>query len=77
MVFEDGSVLEDKLDSPRGFDPWVTNEELVEKYRRLGRTVVDEGRLGKIEEAVLGLDGLEDVGELIALLAGEVGKGLN
>ena len=35
VTFEDEFVLE-SLDMPRGFDPWVTNEQLVEKYRMLG-----------------------------------------
>ena len=76
VAFEDGLVLEESLDMPRGFDPWVTNEQLVEKYRKLGATVVDSKRLKAIEEAVLGLDALEDVTELIELLAMRVGKSL-
>ena len=76
VTFEDGFVVEEKLDMPRGFEPWVTNEELVGKYRKLGATVVDAERLRKIEETVLRLDELEDVTELIELLAKPVGKGL-
>ena len=76
VTFEDGLVLEDSLDMPRGFDPWVTNEQLVEKYRKLGATVVDSKRLKAIEETVLRLDALEDVTELIELLAKPVGKSL-
>lgn len=74
--FDDGFVLEESLDAPRGYDPWVTNEQLVEKYRKLGATVVDGKRLKAIEETVLRLDQLEDVTELIGLLAMPVGKGL-
>ena len=61
---------------PKGLDPWVTNEQLVEKYRMLGATVVDSKRLKAIEETVLRLDELEDVTELIELLAMPVGKSL-
>ena len=76
VAFEDGFVLEESLDMPRGFDPWVTNGQLVEKYRKLGATVVEPRRLKAIEETVLRLDALEDVTELIALLAMPVGKAL-
>ena len=61
---------------PRGFDPWVTNEQLVEKNRKLGATVVGMKRLKAIEETVLSLHELEDVTELIELLAMPVGKSL-
>lgn len=69
IKFDDGFVLEESLDSPRGFDPWVTNEQLVDKYRKLGAPIVNSKRLRAIEEAVLGLEELEDVTELIELLA--------
>lgn len=54
----------------------MTNEQLVDKYRKLGAPVVDAKRLKAIEEAVLGLDELEDVTELIDLLAQPVGSSL-
>ena len=74
VSFDDGFVLEKSLDMPRGFDPWVTNEQLVEKYRKLAGSVVDAKRLKAIEETVLRLDALEDVTEMIDLLAKPVGK---
>ena len=77
VTFEDGVVLVESLDMPRGYEPWVTNEQLVEKYRKLGASVVgDAERLRRIEETVLRLDELEDVTELIELLAMPVGKAL-
>jgi aconitate decarboxylase len=76
IEFEDGETLGQSLDAPRGYDPWVTNEQLVEKYRKLATTVVDGKRMKKIEDAVLGLDTMEDVTQLFELLAQPVGKGL-
>ena len=76
VAFEDGFVLEESLDMPMGFDPCVTNEQIVEKYRTLGATVVDSKRLKAIEEKVAELDALDDVTELIELLAMPVGKSL-
>lgn len=76
VEFADGHVLEAVLDAPRGYEPMVTNEELVDKYRKLAATVVDAKRMRKIEEAVLGLDKMEDVEELFTLLAQPVGRPL-
>ena len=76
VAFEDGFILEESLDMPRGYDPWVTNEQLVEKYRKLAASVVNPKRLKAIEETVLKLDMLEDVTELIELLGKPVGKSL-
>ncbi|KAI4159532.1 MAG: hypothetical protein LQ342_006533 [Letrouitia transgressa] len=74
VTFDDGFVLEESLDSPRGYDPWVTNEQLVEKYRKLAASVLDPLRSREIEEAVLNMDALEDVTELFEVLAKPVGK---
>ena len=60
----------------KGYEPWVTNEQLVDKYRRLASTVLDQERVAAIERAVLSLDTMKDSNELIALLAQPCGKGL-
>ena len=72
MQFADGEVLEEVVDRPRGFDPPLTNEEIRGKWRKLAGSVVDGERMEEIEKAVLGLEGLEDMGRLIGLLAGGV-----
>ena len=72
VEFADGRVLEEVVDQPRGFDPPLTNEEIREKWRKLTASVVDGERMEGIERAVLGLEGLEDLGVLIGLLAGDV-----
>lgn len=72
MQFADGEVLEEVVDQPRGFDPPLTNDEIREKWRKLLDGIVDGERREGIEKAVLGLEGLGDLGVLIGLLAGEV-----
>ena len=72
MQFADGEVLEEVIDQPRGFNPPLTNEEIREKWRVLTNGVVDDKRVEEIERLVLGLEGLEDLGALIGLLAGDV-----
>lgn len=76
VTFDDGFTLEETLDAPRGYDPWVTNEQLVDKYRRLASTVLDPGRMAAIERAVLSLDTMADSTELISLLAQPCAKSL-
>ena len=72
MQFADGEVLEEVVDQPKGFDPPLSNEEIREKWRKLAGSVVDGKRMEEIEEAVLGLENLGDLGVLTGLLAGEV-----
>lgn len=72
MQFADGEVLEEVVDQPRGFDPPLTNDEIMEKWRKLSGGVINSQRREGIEKAVLGLEGLGDLGVLLGLLAGEV-----
>ena len=72
MQFADGEVLEETVDQPRGFDPPLTNDDIREKWRKLSDGVIDGKRRDEIEKAVLGLEGLGDLGALLGLLAGEV-----
>ena len=72
ILFEDGYVLEKILDRPRGFDPPLTNEEILGKWRNLTEGVIDTGRRDRIEKVLLGLEGLEDVRTLAKELAGMV-----
>ena len=72
MEFANGEVLEEVVDQPRGFDPPLTNDEIMEKWNKLSGGVVDSQRKEGIEKAVLGLEGLENLEVLLGLLAGEV-----
>ena len=69
VEFDDGTVVEEAQDAPKGHNPPIENEEIVEKYRRLAASVVDEERARKIEEMVLGLEKVEDMRRLAELLA--------
>ena len=50
----------------------LSNEDVVDKFRTLVRPLLDARRATAIEEAVLGLEELEDVSELSVLLAAPV-----
>jgi 2-methylcitrate dehydratase PrpD len=73
-----GEVHHASIDQPHGApsDP-VTNDELVAKFHALADRVTSRGRAEAIERAVTGLVDLDDVGDLIDLLAGPVAGALD
>lgn len=70
--FKDGSELQHSVSAPKGIDPPASNEDIVQKWRLLVKDVLEDTRRDQIEARVLKLEKLEDVRELIALLAGNV-----
>lgn len=78
ITLSDGTRLAKRVAMPHGgpADP-VTNDELVAKYRTLVGPLVSASRLSAIEETVLRLDELADLGELAELLAPAVGRVLD
>lgn len=70
--FKDGKEVKTMVHAHRGIEPPVTNEEIVHKWRSLVRDVLSEERRDQIEEAVLSLDSLDDVTDLIRLLKSNV-----
>ncbi len=72
VMFKDGTEFKESVEAPRGIKPPVSNEDIVDKWRRLVDGVLDEERREKIEKCVLVLEGLEDVKVLSELLAGLV-----
>jgi 2-methylcitrate dehydratase PrpD len=66
---KDGSTRAAKVVHPRGTgDRNLTNADIRDKYAKLTRRVVSADRQAAIEEAVLGIDALDDIAELTALL---------
>ncbi|MBB5164036.1 MmgE/PrpD family protein [Mycobacterium sp. AZCC_0083] len=78
VTMSDGTVHHTRVDQPHGAptDP-VTNDELVAKFHALADRVTSRGRAEAIERAVTGLEDLDDVGELIDLLADPVAGALD
>jgi aconitate decarboxylase len=69
LMLEDGSVREATVTHPRGTgDHLLSDADIVEKYRSLTHSVVAPERQAAIEQAVLGIDQLDDIGELVGLL---------
>ncbi|KAK8107069.1 uncharacterized protein PG998_009082 [Apiospora kogelbergensis] len=68
--FDDGFKVETILDQPRGYNPPITDEDIRRKYRTLTPSAVDdELRLQRIEDLILDLENVDDISELIGLLA--------
>jgi 2-methylcitrate dehydratase PrpD len=73
VTTSDGAQRHARVDRPHGApDDPVTNDELVTKFHALADRVTTPQRATAIERAVLGLDTLDDVGNLIDLLAAPV-----
>ncbi|KAI1197622.1 2-methylcitrate dehydratase PrpD [Nemania serpens] len=68
VTFDDGFVVEEQVNMPKGYDPPITDEEIRSKYRRLAASAIDEDRMEKIEKLIVDLENLEDVSELLNLL---------
>ncbi|OOF94394.1 hypothetical protein ASPCADRAFT_149853 [Aspergillus carbonarius ITEM 5010] len=69
ITFEDGTQLNHKLLKPKGVDEPITNAEILEKFRRLTGNLIGPERQAQIEAAVLNMEALQDVDELIELLS--------
>jgi 2-methylcitrate dehydratase PrpD len=78
VTMTDGSVHHVRVDQPHGApnDP-VTNAELVAKFHSLADRVTSRSRADAIERAATGLEQLDDVGDLIELLADPVAGALD
>jgi 2-methylcitrate dehydratase PrpD len=70
IVLRDGAALEVFVEHPRGgLASPLSDQEIVEKFRLLTTDTIEPIRAGAIEAAVLNLEQLEDIGELVGLLA--------
>lgn len=73
VLLKDGSILESLRKMPKAIAEPLDTEAVVAKYRALTDDIVDPARQSAIAEAVLGLDAMDDVRDLIDLLAPSVG----
>jgi aconitate decarboxylase len=69
ITLTDGSTHAATVAHPKGNGSnALTNPEIREKYRKLTNHTISPDRQTAIENAVLNLDTLDDVGQLVALL---------
>ena len=78
LTLKDGSTRAKVVAHPRGTGNRVlTDADIVDKYRSLTRSVITTDRQTAIEKAVLNLDALDDISELMALLIPTVASALD
>lgn len=70
IKFTDGFTVEDSTPWPKGYHPVLGNADILDKFRKLAGPVVGQKRLKEIEKAVLELEKLEDVEDMLKLLDG-------
>ncbi|OKL63217.1 hypothetical protein UA08_01310 [Talaromyces atroroseus] len=69
ITLNDGTVLSETLKAPKSVAPGLTNEEILEKWRRLTQGLVEEERRDQIEKMVLDIENVDDVAVLNQLMA--------
>src|ERR1700727_3090433 len=73
LTLTDGSTRTAKVVHPRGTgDRNLTNADIRDKYAKLTHRIISADRQAAIEKAVLGIDALDDVAQLTALLTPSV-----
>ena len=66
---KDGVVLEETVEAPRGSEhSFASESDIVEKFEKLAVHALPSDTVERLRDAVLGLDDLEDAGEIASLL---------
>lgn len=71
VKLKDGRSLSQRIDNPSGNAGNVQLEKVLAKFRDCAETLGDKDAIRKVENAVLDLENLPDVRELMQLLAGK------
>lgn len=66
--FEDGTEVSATLNAAKGTEPEASNEEIVQKWRKLVSGILDDHTRDEIENCVLRLETLDDITKLAKLL---------
>jgi len=65
----DGTVMKRTVEAARGSEKkFASDAEIVEKYEKLARKALPKARVGKLRDAMLGLEKLKDARELARLM---------
>ena len=70
IAFDDGEVISQTLAAPHDVAPGLSNEDILEKFRRFTKGIVDDRRRDEIERLVLDIENISDITVLEGLLAG-------
>lgn len=69
ITFMDGDTISQVVHVPKGVSPPLSNTEILDKFRRFTKGLIDDERREKIEKLVLDMENLEDISVLDELLA--------
>jgi aconitate decarboxylase len=69
ITLKDGSTKNKVVAHPRGTGPrTLTNDQILDKYRNLTRSVISLDRQSAIEKTVLNIESVTDISSLVELL---------
>lgn len=77
VVFTDGEKFVQEMPVSKNIGSLLPGAKIEEKWRVVTNGIIDARRRDDLKNAVLGLEGLDDVTEIIKMLAGEVGGALD
>jgi aconitate decarboxylase len=69
ITLMDGDTISQVVHEPKGVSPPLSNTEILEKFRRFTKGLIDDERREKIEKLVLDMENLEDISVLDEVLA--------
>ncbi|KAJ5124319.1 uncharacterized protein N7515_008144 [Penicillium bovifimosum] len=69
ITFADGDIISETVNAPRGVNPPLSNQEILEKFRNFTKGLIDDKRREMIEKLVLDMENLQDISILDELLA--------
>ena len=69
ITFADGDIISETVNAPKGVSPPLSNQEILEKFRKFTKGLIDDKRRELIEKLVLDMENLEDISVIDDLLA--------
>lgn len=70
VALRDGTRMQETIEAPRGSEhSFATDTDVVEKFRKLASTRMAVPQIDRLVACVMEADRLEDIGQLVALLA--------
>ncbi|THC92065.1 hypothetical protein EYZ11_008473 [Aspergillus tanneri] len=72
VEFIDGTKVEETVAKPRGVKEPISNELILEKYRLLVGSILDQNKVQDIEQMVLNLESMGDISPLVEVLNSSV-----
>lgn len=69
IKFIDGDTISETVHAPKGVNPPLSNEEILAKFRKFTKGLIDDKRRTTIEKLVLDMENVDDISVLDNLLA--------